>query len=248
MLMVTIFALLSFGLLPLITKPTNITHNSAAHIDHISVSNKTNMKVVVKVMAGDRVKHITKAEPLKEKGCKREKCLPCQSGGGNCENNGAGYRVECLTCVLAGRESTYEGETGKNGYTRGLQHLDALRLEDEKNALWRHCQIAHDGLRAEFKMTVLRNYSGCLEGQVNEAVRITMFDGDIIMNSKSEGNQAPLVRVVPTNGLQEEQSGLLDATGGRGWARGRAGAGAGGGRRGRRGRGTRGQEVRNHGL
>ena len=67
---------------------------------------------------------------------------------------------------------------------------------------------------------VLRNYSGCLERQVNEAVRITMFDGGMIMNSKSEWNQAPLVRVVPTNGLQEEQYGLLEGAGGKGWARG----------------------------
>ena len=209
----------------------------------------TNMIVVVKVRAGDKVKHITKAEPLKEKGCRRENCFPCQSGGGgNCEKNGAGYRVVCLTCLLAGKETFYEGETGKNGFTRGVQHLDALRLEDEKNMLWKHCQIVHDGARAEFKLTVLRNYYGCLERQVNKAVRITMFDGDMIMKSKSEWNQAPLVRVVPTNGLQEDQSGLLGDTGGRGWTRGRAGAGPEGGRRGRRGRGGRGQEIRNPGL
>ena len=43
-------------------------------------------------------------------------------------------------------------------------------------------------------------FSGCLERQVNEAVRIGSSKADSIMNSKTEFNQAPLVRVVPVSG------------------------------------------------
>ena len=43
------------------------------------------------------------------------------------------------------------------------------------------------------------------------------------MNSKSEFHQAPLVRVVATTGLQDEQEERLDAVRGRGGGRGRAG-------------------------
>ena len=134
------------------------------------------------------------------------KTFLCSSGGGgNCEKNSSGYRVTCLTCQRAGIESSYEGETGRNGYTRGLEHLAALRLEDEENAMWKHCLIEHDGSVAEFEMKMLRSFKSCLERQMNEAVRIMITSADIVLNSKSEFRQAPIIRVVPTNGLQEEQ-------------------------------------------
>ena len=41
--------------------------------------------------------------------------------------------------------------------------------------------------------------------QVNEGVRINRSKADCLMNSKSEFHQHPVVRVVPTRGLQQEQ-------------------------------------------
>ena len=111
----------------------------------------------------------------------------------------------CLTCKSAGKISEYEGETGRNGYTRGVEHLSALRLEDEENALWKHCQIAHDGTQAEFSMTVLKVHRTPMVRQINEAVRIIISKAECILNSKSEWHQAPLVRVIPMSGLQEDQ-------------------------------------------
>ena len=58
--------------------------------------------------------------------------------------------------------------------------------------------------------------------QVNEAVRIGMSDAECLMNSKSEFHQAPLVRVVATTGLQDEQDERLDGVSVRG-RRGRRG-------------------------
>ena len=43
--------------------------------------------------------------------------------------------VRCETCLRAERLTTYEGETGGNGYTRIKQHLDSLRLKDVKKLL-----------------------------------------------------------------------------------------------------------------
>ena len=184
------------------------------------------MHVVVKERAGQKNKSVAKAEPLKSKVCGRENCFPCISGGGNCQNNSSGCRVTCLSCQRAGISSIYEGETGRNGFTRGLEHLAALRLEDEENAMWKHCLVQHDGIKAEFEMKILRTFNSCLERQVNEAVRIVITKADIILNSKSEFRQAPIIRIVPTNGLQEEQEGsssrsnFLPRGGGRGLARG----------------------------
>ena len=85
----------------------------------------------------------------------------------------------------------YEGETGRNGYTRGVEHLSALRLED--------------GTQAEFSMTVLKVHRTPMVRQINEAVRIIISKAECILNSKSEWHQAPLVRVIPMSGLQEDQ-------------------------------------------
>ena len=165
----------------------------------------TGMRVAVLERAGDSVKHIAKAEPLRIQSCGRNECFPCQSGGGKCEKNGTGYRIVCLTCQAAGKVSEYEGETGRNGYTRGAEHLSALRLEDEENALWKHCQIAHDGTQAEFSMKVLKVHRTPMVRQINEAVRIIISKAECLLNSKSEWHQAPLVRVIPVSGLQEDQ-------------------------------------------
>ena len=118
--------------------------------------------------------------------------------------------MRCETCHKDGRLSTYAGETGRNGYSRGKEHLDALRLEDEENPLWKHCLIEHGGVKAEFSMKVVGRFYSCLVRQVNEAVRIFMSEADCVMNSKSEFHQSPLVRVVAVTGLLEEQGDELD--------------------------------------
>ena len=88
------------------------------------------------VRAGKSVRYIAKAEPLKAKGCKRPDCFPCTSGGGGkCERNGSGYRIRCETCQKDGVVSLYEGETGRNGYRRSKDNIDALRLENEEKAI-----------------------------------------------------------------------------------------------------------------
>ena len=169
-----------------------------------------------------RRRRTLKSEPLKNEKCGRDVCFPCETGGGKCEKNGAGYEVVCVTCQRAGRKTCYYGESGKNGYTRGGEHRAACRLKNEENALYKHCQLEHGGMQAEFSMRVAGRFSSCLVRQVNEAVRIGMSDAECLMNSKSEFHQAPLVRVVATTGLQDEQDERLDGVNVRG-RRGRRG-------------------------
>ena len=169
------------------------------------------MRVVVQERAGNALKHLAKAEPLKTPGCRRDDCFPCRtSKPGKCEKNGVGYQIQCETCKRAGKISLYDGETGCNCYTRGKQHQSALRLKDEENALWKHCLVEHNGMEAEFSMKQTNVFNSCLARQVNEAVRIEMSTADCVMNSKAEFHQAPLVRVVPVTGLLEEQEAGAD--------------------------------------
>ena len=99
------------------------------------------MPIVVKERAGLKKKRDSKAQPLKSISFGRETCFPCTLRGGNCEKNSSVSRVTCLTCQRAGVSAIYEGETCRDGFTRGLEHLAALRLEDEENAMWKHCTV-----------------------------------------------------------------------------------------------------------
>ena len=174
----------------------------------------TGMRVVVQERAGDSIKHTARAEPLRNQYCGRMDCFTCSTGGGGkCEKNGSGYRIVCLTCQMASKVTEYEGETARNAYTRGIEHMNSLRLEDEENALWKHCLVDHGGEKAEFSMSVVGVHRTPLVRQINEAVRIVLSKAHCIMNSKSEWHQAPRVRVIPMCGLQGTGRGSLQKGG-----------------------------------
>ena len=190
---------------PLILDPTAGEMSKDMKAVCRSFESVTGWRVPVVERAGLAMRSIAKAEPLKEKGCRRADCFPCTTGGGNCERNGAGYKISCSTCLRAGRKSEYEGETGANGFTRGSEQAAGLRSKDPENALWKHCILEHESEEAEFSMKVLDTFQSSMARQVNEGVRIKRSKADCLMNSKSEFHQHPVVRVVPMRGLQQEQ-------------------------------------------
>ena len=108
-------------------------------------------------------------------------------------------------CKTLHRIVNYEGETGCNSYSRGLEHQEGLRNEHEDNPLWKHCTLEHGGEKVNFTMTAPRGFRSCLKRQVNEAVRIGSSQADILLNSKSEFHQAPLTRMVAFSGLHGDQ-------------------------------------------
>ena len=70
----------------------------------------------------------------------------------------------------------------------------------------RHSGSTGNGEKQIFSaMEVVGSFHRCLERQINEAVRITSSKADFVLNSKSEFHQAPIKRLVATNGLQAEQ-------------------------------------------
>ena len=114
---------------PLIIDPTSGSMLKEMKKECKKFEELTGMRVVVMERAGSAIKHLAKSEPLKSKGCGRNDCFPCSSRSSKCEKNGVGYSICCETCKLAGKTTIYSGETGKNGFTRGKQHQDALRLK-----------------------------------------------------------------------------------------------------------------------
>ena len=190
----------------------------------------TNMRVVTKERAGKAMRQDAKSEPFRRRGCNRGNCLVCKGGKpGNCEKNNSAYRIRCNVCKITHKIVDYEGETGCNPYSRGLEHQDGLRNEQEDNPLWKHCTLEHGGEKVDFTMTALGSFRSCLKRQVNESVRISSSQADILLNSKSEFHQAPLTRLVAFTGLHgdqgEDQAGQIFPGAGEAGAGGRARAG-----------------------
>ena len=102
-----------------------------------------------------------------------------------------------------------------------MKHIQGLRTRSFKSPLWKHCILEHGGEEASFIMEVVSSHSTCLDRQVHEMVRIGGSQAEVILNSKSEFQQAPLVRLVATTGILEEQSYSQETGGGSGrsWAR-----------------------------
>ena len=62
-----------------------------------------------------------------------------------CMKEGVVYQIRCEDCKTKGKEVEYWGETGRDSYARGGEHLKGCREESEENALWKHLEGEHRG-------------------------------------------------------------------------------------------------------
>ena len=97
---------------------------------------------------------------------------------GGCETNSIAYKIMCQGCLATGKSAQYDGESARNGFSRGLEHQESLRNEREDSPLWKHCQLVHSGEKQTFSMSVVGSFHSCLERQINEAVRISSNTAD----------------------------------------------------------------------
>ena len=104
--------------------------------------------------------------------------------------------------ILRGpQKATYWGESARNGYTRGKEHLAAIRNRNKENALWKHCEKYHRGEEKEFKMKITTVFKDPLSRLIREGVNIVAGKEDILMNSKAEFHQGAVGRVQISRGL-----------------------------------------------
>ena len=138
--------------------------------------------------------------------CSRVNCFPCKGEtGGNCWRPGCTYSLNCDDCTLKYKQNNnnkvvevaqYKGETGKNGFERGKQHLKYLQKKDTKESvLWLHSLHHHQGREdIKYSMSVTGIFKEPLDRQIMEKVQISNFQGDILMNRKNELGGALLER------------------------------------------------------
>ena len=110
------------------------------------------------------------------------------------------------------RKVEYWGETGRDCFSRGGEHLAGCREKRDDNPMWKHISDTHDGLRGDeiFTMRMEKVFRKPLARQIREGVEIEMSE-QILMNSKSEWNSARIPRIVIEEGerqIEDSESGL----------------------------------------
>ena len=108
-----------------------------------------------------------------------------------CHKGNVCYTMECK---FEGCDAGYDGETHRNAYTRGLEHMKKYARKDETSFIYKHQAEKHNSQPAKFGMRVAGSFKDPLSRQVTEAVMIKNHQGTLL-NSKAEFHQPPLVRV-----------------------------------------------------
>ena len=176
----------------------------------------------VKVVERAGVKLQHQVPGLKEPStCNKTDCFIHMSGGkGDCRREGLVYKGTCLTCkergpsseidkngevkmltvVRKSMKSMYWGESAFNGYTRGSQHLEALKKpsKHKENAFVRHKEDFHKGEEADvrFRMDVVRCYVRAMDRQIGEGCFILSPEADLLMNGKLDHMKPVVGRMV----------------------------------------------------
>ena len=112
---------------------------------------------------------LRRSNPWKGGKCGRANCFPCRGEtGGDCWREGVNYTLVCEECGAGVAE--YLGETGRNSYTRGLEHLQHLEARNEdKSVLWLHSVHHHQGRTdVPYSMRVTGSFKDCMDRQVME--------------------------------------------------------------------------------
>ena len=115
---------------------------------------------------------------------------------------GALYQAVCTLCEKDSVTAKYFGETGDSGYSRGLNHVAAIRNDQPKqSALAKHLSEFHpNNLRdtSAYRAKVISNHIKPLTRQVTERVKIHNSLADILINDKEEWVQPAVVRLQAT--------------------------------------------------
>ena len=144
-------------------------------------------------LGGTKIHHLLwRPNPWGGGKCGEQDCFPCRGDrGGDCRKQGVTYSIICTTCQEERQTrnivSAYEGETGRNAYDRGKEHLAALHKKSEDSVMWLHSLHHHQGREdITYTMEVKRAYGEPMDRQLGEKVNICRFKGDILMNRKTE--------------------------------------------------------------
>ena len=147
---------------------------------------------------------LQKSDPWSKSKCTRADCFPCTTTdkGGNCSKSNVTYQIVCLRCQDQGIVSHYKGETSRNMYSRGVEHLRDLKGKSDDSPLWMHCVEHHESEIVSFKMELTGTFQKPLARQVMEGIQIHSFSG-VAINRKQEYRQPAVARTQFTRSIRD---------------------------------------------
>ena len=98
--------------------------------------------------------------------------------------------------------SHYKGETSRNMYSRGVEHLRDLKGKSDDSPLWMHCVEHHESEMVSFKMELTGTFQKPLARQVMEGIQIHSFSG-VAINRKQEYRQPAVARTQFTRSIRD---------------------------------------------
>ena len=114
-------------------------------------------KIKIVELTGRTLKRVLqKSDPFEKRNCEEEDCFVCSTHGkGHCRKSSITYKVKCLTENCGG---IYNGESSRNGYSRGREELRDYKNHSTKSYLWKHCINKHESTEQQFKMDIEKAY------------------------------------------------------------------------------------------
>ena len=107
------------------------------------------------------------------------------------------YNIICTVCEKEGIESIYIGQSGKNAFARGGDHVDSFLAGNSSHCMVIHHRVHHPDLprdTSHYRMIPVRSFKAPVDRQICEALDIYNCKVDILMNSGSEWNAGRLPR------------------------------------------------------
>ena len=162
---------------------------------------KSGLRIKVVERTGRTLKsQLQTSNPFRKKNCRRNGCFVCTTNIGNCNTEGISYDIKSQG-ENCNKSDDYRGESAHNGYTRGKDHLQYLRLRSKKNSpLWRHCLEVHNGQVQQFSMAINGTHrNDSMMRQITEAIQINNLDPNRLMNTRAEMRMTRIPRASITS-------------------------------------------------
>ena len=164
---------------------------------------RTRIKVVE--LTGHTVRNtLAKNYPWKAQTCSLDECFLCTTNVDvtlSCRKPGVGYKISCTLCKSMGVVAEYQGESGRNLFVRGKEHLREFKDKKSTNCMVIHSRKHHGGSQDFcYKMEPTGVFQTAFDRQLDESMRLKFSGARIVMNSGSEwrGESIPRASFGPT--------------------------------------------------
>ena len=154
---------------------------------------KSELKIKIIERAGKNLKNrLQRSNPFAKKPCNNvTQCVACEPNkGSNCRKNNVTYEFKCDLCG-----DVYVGETSRNLYTRGKEHMYDYSKKNDKSVLYRHAIDKHSDnpTLPTYQAKITGIYTTALTRQIAEATKIGTLGAKAI-NSKLEWRHTKVTR------------------------------------------------------